>query len=37
MDKVIKNKRVNSRSSGYKTNFEKLFYYLYIIWPCLIV
>ena len=41
MDKVIKNKRAlelaTSRSSGYKTNSEKLLYSLYIIWPTLMM
>ena len=41
MDKVIKNKRVlelmTSPSSGYKTSSKNFLYYLYIIWPSLMV
>ena len=40
-DQVIKNKRalelVTSSSSGYTTNSQKFLYYLYIIWPSLMV
>ena len=41
MDKVIKNKRglelVTSRSSSYETSSEKFLYWLYNIWPSLMM